>query len=409
MRTGRTFGLFEVYGLELEYMIVDRDSLKIKSIVDELIRKKVGEITSDVDNGPISWSNELTAHVLELKTTVPSPTLNGLSDAFLANIREINALLVSENAMLLPTAAHPLMNPFKETKLWEHEYNEVYDIYNTIFDCRGHGWSNLQSFHLNLPFCHDIDFERLHAAIRLILPIIPAISASSPILDGKFTGYIDARMEAYSHHQEKMPSLMGPLIPERVFDEVAYNTVIYEPIMNDIRPFDKNSVMDHHFLNSRGAIARFDRGAIEIRVIDVQECPSADLAVCAVISELLKSLIAEKDISLENQKAWHENDLRKIFDDVIKYGSETKIKNEEYLKVFGLKSAEITAAGLWRAILDKLKNQMLPEYVKPIEYIIKEGNLSERILKKTGKQPLEEVIISTYKELARCLQENKQL
>lgn len=202
---------------------------------------------------------------------------------------------------------------------------------------------------------------------------------------------------------------MGPLIPERVFDEVAYNTVIYEPIMNDIRPFDKNSVMDHHFLNSRGAIARFDRGAIEIRVIDVQECPSADLAVCAVISELLKSLIAEKDISLENQKAWHENDLRKIFDDVIKYGSETKIKNEEYLKVFGLKSAEITAAGLWRAILDKLKNQMLPEYVKPIEYIIKEGNLSERILKKTGKQPLEEVIISTYKELARCLQENKQL
>jgi hypothetical protein len=31
--------------------------------------------------------------------------------------------------------------------------------------------------------------------------------------------------------------------------------------------------MDHHFANSRGAIARFDRGAIEIRVIDIQECP----------------------------------------------------------------------------------------------------------------------------------------
>lgn len=28
----------------------------------------------------------------------------------------------------------------------------------------------------------DAEFEKLHAAIRLILPIIPALSASSPIL-----------------------------------------------------------------------------------------------------------------------------------------------------------------------------------------------------------------------------------
>jgi hypothetical protein len=87
--------------------------------------------------------------------------------------------------MLLPTGAHPLMDPFTETRLWPHEHKEIYNLYNRIFDCRGHGWSNLQSTHLNLPFSGDAEFKKLHAAIRLLLPLIPALSASTPLLDGK--------------------------------------------------------------------------------------------------------------------------------------------------------------------------------------------------------------------------------
>jgi hypothetical protein len=32
-------------------------------------------------------------------------------------------------------------------------------------------------------------------------------------------------------------------------------------------------VLRHEWVNARGAIARFDRSAIEIRVLDVAECP----------------------------------------------------------------------------------------------------------------------------------------
>ena len=35
------------------------------------------------------------------------------------------------------------------------------------------------------------------------------------------------------------------------------------------------------FISACRAIARFTRGAIEIRVLDVQECPAADLAMLA--------------------------------------------------------------------------------------------------------------------------------
>ena len=46
--------------------------------------------------------------------------------------------------------------------------------------------------------------------------------------------------------------------------------------------YDTKKILDHHFLNSRGAIARFDRNAIEIRLVDIQECPKADIAICVL-------------------------------------------------------------------------------------------------------------------------------
>ncbi|MBK9976184.1 MAG: hypothetical protein IPP14_15545 [Planctomycetes bacterium] len=71
---------------------------------------------------------------------------------------------------------HPFFDPMTETKLWPLSNNVVYETHNRIFDCRGHGWSNLQSTHLNLPFANDTEFARLHAAIRMILLILPALS-----------------------------------------------------------------------------------------------------------------------------------------------------------------------------------------------------------------------------------------
>ena len=76
------------------------------------------------------------------------------------------------------------MNPLTETVIWPHDNNEIYSLYDKIFDCRGHGWSNLQSVHINLPFKDELEFRKLHSAIRLLLPIIPALSASSPFADG---------------------------------------------------------------------------------------------------------------------------------------------------------------------------------------------------------------------------------
>ena len=403
----KKFHLFDVFGVELEYMIVNRDTLAVMPITDQLIAAKLGEIASDVENGSIAWSNELTAHVIEIKTNGPVKSFKGLAADFHANILEINELLAPFNAMLLPTAAHPFMNPFTETVLWQHDNNEVYALYNRIFDCRGHGWSNLQSMHLNLPFANDEEFGRLHAAIRFLLPIIPGLTASSPMLDGQLTASLDARMKTYSTNQAKLPQLMGALIPEAVFTEGDYKKVIFEPIKNAIKPFDEEEIMDEHFLNSRGAIARFDRGAIEIRVMDLQECPAADVALAAFVSEVLKHLSLPNYISENNLMAWHHSDLRSIFDDVVDLAEKTVIHNKGYLAALAMSSESATVQDIWKHLFNLVSSSIDAEHYEILNSVIKNGSLSTRISAQLKTNKNHENVVFVYRQLAACLHSNQ--
>ena len=399
------YRLFEVFGIELEYMLVQSSNLKINPIVDKLMILKNGSITSDVSNGKIEWSNELVAHVVELKTNGPTDQLEDLDLLFHDNIKEINKLLLSENSKLMPTASHPLMDPDKEMKLWEHNYSEIYSLYNKIFDCRGHGWSNLQSMHLNLPFFGDEEFEKLHAAIRILLPIIPALSASSPIFEGKHTGFLDARMQVYKTNQKEIPEMTGKVIPEQVFNKLDYIKKIFDPINKAIQSYDTDNILDKHFLNSRGAIARFDRNAIEIRVIDIQECPKADIAIAVLIIETLKLLVSEELVSLEDQKQWHEDDLFSIFNDVIENAENTQLADLKYLNLFDM-NEECTAEELWELIFQRVKDNISTKHKQSIEFILANGSLSTRILKGISGDYSVSNINRIYSELSTCLDEN---
>lgn len=400
------YHLFDVYGIELEYMLIEISTLMVKPIVDELFTQKNGKLTSDIDNGKIAWSNELVAHVVELKTNGPTEDLNGLSELFHQNIKEVNSILKKLGTQLLPTAAHPLMNPLTDTQLWQHNSSEVYELYNRIFNCKGHGWSNVQSTHINLPFYDDAEFEQLHAAIRLILPLIPGLCASSPILDGKNTGFKDTRLEYYKTNQKEIPEMTGLVIPENVFSKKAYYSTIFEPIKTAIQPYDLNHILDHHFLNSRGAIARFDRNAIEIRLVDIQECPKADIAICVLIIEVLKLFVSNQLSTLSTQKAWEKQALFSILDAVIKEAENYKISNKDYLKLFDLHK-ESSVQEVWKHLYSLTKDKIHPSHHEAIEIILNKGTLASRILQSINEDYIEKNIKKVYTELAECLHQNQ--
>lgn len=102
MSTGGPLRLFEGVGIELEYMIVDAEGLQVSPIADKLLEMVGGGYETEVELGPLAWSNELVLHVIELKTNGPSPSLAGLGGTFQRDIERIRSLLAGLGADLLP-------------------------------------------------------------------------------------------------------------------------------------------------------------------------------------------------------------------------------------------------------------------------------------------------------------------
>jgi gamma-glutamyl:cysteine ligase YbdK (ATP-grasp superfamily) len=400
--------LFSCTGVEAEYMIVNRETLDVLPVADELLYALAGRYECEVVRGHAAWSNELVRHVIELKVNEPATDLHAVARLFQRQVRDINGLLAELGGRLMPGGAHPWMDPVSETELWPHEYVEVYRAFDHIFNCRSHGWANLQSIHINLPFANDDEFGRLHAAIRVLLPLMPALAASTPVIGGLVTGLVDTRLDKYRHHTDRVEILTGDVIPEPVFTEAAYRREIFEKLYEAIRPFDPDGTLQHEWLNARGAIARFDRDAIEIRVLDMQECPAADLAVVHVIVEVLRALVDQRWSSLRMQQRWAVRPLQDILVDTMRDGGEAVLTDRAYLRLFGGSAREKTAQGLWVDLV----NAVLPadDWARPaLERILREGTLARRILRVLGAEPDLPRMRAVYGKLCDCLVRGRML
>jgi gamma-glutamyl:cysteine ligase YbdK (ATP-grasp superfamily) len=404
----RKLRLFEGYGIELEYMIVDRDTLAVKPICDEVLGALAGEIVNEVSLGRINVSNELVLHVIEFKCNGPQLDLLRMKRSFQDQVRRINDLLGRWNAQLMPTTMHPLMRPHEETKLWPHGQNAIYASYNRIFDCSGHGWSNLQSIHINLPFQGDEEFGRLHAAIRLALPLLPALAASSPLVEGKMTGKLDNRLDFYSQNQKRISSIIGHIIPERVFSQADYEHTIFAAIKRDIAPHDPEGILEEEWLNSRGAIARFERDAIEIRLLDIQESLAADFAVISLVISLVKSLVEGLWIPLEEQKTFDEKVLKSIFVDAVTHGGRGVLSDPKLLNCFQLHEPT-QYYEVWSHILQRLVRGKYPvqDFVLEAQHLLARGTLAEALSHRLGDNPTREEIATAYQQLSQCLEDGR--
>jgi gamma-glutamyl:cysteine ligase YbdK (ATP-grasp superfamily) len=393
---------FDAYGIELEYMIVADADLNVLPAADALLRGYAGDDSGEADRGLFGWSNELVLHVIEIKNQRPFADLAAMALAFQDEVGAINNRLQIMDARLMPTAMHPWMDPATQTRLWPHHNDAIYQAYARLFDTKSHGWANLQSMHVNLPFADDAEFARLHAAIRLLLPILPALAASSPIADGRITGDADYRMQVYWHNADRMPAIAGQVVPEPVASRADYEDIILQPMYRDIAPHDPEGILRHEWLNSRGAIARFDRNAIEIRVLDVQECPQADLAIAAAVIHAVQDLYRMD--AAKAQDAMPTAELAQILRDCIRDGERAVIDHAAYLDLLGYPGSQCDAAALWAHLIARMPQAEGEAFWrKPLSTMLDHGTLSRRILRALGDAPARMRMEQVYRELCECL------
>src|SRR3989339_119867 len=399
----RSYALFERFGIELEYMVVDQQTLDVRPMVDQLFFDATGSFVSDVERGAVTWSNELVSHLVELKVTDPVSDLASMETALYQNVLEIEKLLSSRGLGLLPGGIHPWMDPTQETVLWKHEGHEIYERYHEIFNCYRHGWANVQSTHLNISFKTDEEFERLHAAVLFILPLIPALTASSPVANTMVTGLKDTRLDYYQTNQERLPALTGRVIPEPVFSEEEYEQVIFSQIQKQIAPYNPDQLLNQYFLNSRGAIARFDRGSIEIRLMDIQECVHADIAFLSLIIDIVKELAQPEQMKIEGFKSWSVEDLFSLFQGTIRDAGACRV-DSAYARIFGLIKENVTAKEVWAHLI---KQHGSKQYHDVYQFYLDHGTLADRLLQRLPPQPQKTDLKNVYRSLRQCLLSNQ--
>ena len=395
---------FAGYGIELEYMIVDRRTLAVMPIADSVLFAAAGARVADVGHGRFGWSNEIVLHLLEIKNSQPDPALEPLVAGFQAEVDHINQMLHPMGARLMPAGMHPWMDPAAETRIWPHDNAAIYRAYDRIFNCKTHGQANLQSMHVNLPFASDDEFARLHAAVRLVLPILPAIAASSPIVDGRSSGFLDARVAVYRNAVDRIPSVIGQAIPDTIGSRAEYEARVLAPMYRDIAPHDPHGTLQHEWLNARCAIPRFDRNAIEIRVIDVQECPQADLAIAAAATAVVRALYDAVLSPLAMQQAVATDRLVSILDACMRDAERAVIDDSGYLRLLDFPDRACQAGELWQHLTDASPPADPESWREPLGVILAQGPLARRILRAVGQETSKGRLHAVYGALCDCLE-----
>jgi hypothetical protein len=360
-------------GTEHEYSINDRDFQPLP-ISDRIIERIHGSVEHEVLFGGIKVSKELQKHALELIPARPG-TLSYLEDNLYRGLVEL-LRATNYEYRFLGLGMHPILK-LEQTTYWDHDEQEYYHTYDRLFNIKQHGWLNIQALQINLPYQNKDELVAAFNKIRALIPYLVAVSASSPMVEGNLTGYMDNRLIYYRENQARMPEICHDILPERlerVEDYVKINRSIYSELKRR-----SASILCREWVNSRGVIVRFTRKCLEVKAIDEQECLHSDMAVSAFLLALLRS-----DLELEED----ESGLMSLLETAMKCG------------VSGLKPE------LERLYAVAVKNSIEEEmcYLPLIGKRIELGSLAELMaqrFRETGEiKPL-------LAEMEWCLRENR--
>ena len=393
------YGTLKVLGPEHEFSVVD-EKLQPLPIVDKIIKEAHGRIVNNVNFGDFSFGKELQAHVAEFRGSAPFSSPRVFEDTITEAIDTILDFLEKRyNARLLGLGMHPSLR-LEEAKVWAHRDRRIYEALSKIFNLHQHGWLNIQSFQLNLPFANWFEAIWLYNSLANILPYLPAVAASSPIYESKIGNHLDNRLRFYSVNQLEVPSITGDIIPEYVNSFEEYEKVTIKRYSEDLAKLNApRCLLYKEWVNSRGAVIRFDRKAIEIRILDEQECVKSDVALSCFIRATLRGILKDNEYPYLPHKILVEN-----LNNVVRHGLDAHVHHPRgktarhvcrYLMKIALKNAT------------KEEKRYLPIIKKRIDV----GNLSNIILRevaeKSRKTDFDEAIFSVYSSLADCLEKNK--
>jgi len=307
-------------GTEHEYSIND-SRFSALPVSDQIIRNICGRYESEILFGDVKLSKELQKTVLEFIPRTPADNLTILEGQLVRGIQKFYHIF-RDRYSLLGLGMHPTLT-LDQTAVWDHDEQEYYKVYDRLFNIRQHGWLNIQSLQINLSYRHEKELVNTYNHLRTLLPYLVAVTASSPLVEGRLTGIADNRLVFYQENQKEIPLICNRIIPEKIRSIDDYRAT-QQLIFQELRSRDAG-ILCEEWVNSSGLIIRFSRRCIEIKALDEQECIRSDMGVCAFVRSLLRcpvlpiqtdqdSLHECMDTAIRNGTGELKTDLMRLYD-----------------------------------------------------------------------------------------------
>jgi glutamate---cysteine ligase / carboxylate-amine ligase len=308
---------------------------------------------------------------------------------------------------------HPWLDP-RSARLWTRSNSRIYQAYARLFDVHTHGWVNVHAAHLNLPLGRERDAVALYNASALLIPYLPALAASSPMHDGELQEASDSRLGWIIQHQARIPESCGVIVPEYVTGSSDYRRRVLGSMYRALDGLPDAGALRHEFFNARGAVIKFSRKALEIRVLDTQECVKLDVAVAVFVRSALRFLarrVGAGRLPLPDHAL-----LVADFHSTIRDGSEARV-HAPYLRdtVERDRHGRAPVRAVLRRLLEHARRAVRRDdapYLDMVARMIETGTLSERIRARLApyqgrEEQFTEAARRVYIELADALDANE--
>jgi gamma-glutamyl:cysteine ligase YbdK (ATP-grasp superfamily) len=240
----------------------------------------------------------------------------------------------------------------------------------------------------------------LHNALNHLCAYLPAIAASSPICEGKFTAYTDSRLHFYPLKTTEIPSIAGDVVPGYITSFKQFRREVIDQYSQDLvnaGVVSKDLLYADH-MNQRALRFRFAREAIEVRVMDEQDCIQSDVAFSCFIRASIRGLLAD-EVDLPSHQL-----LVNDYNEILKNGLRAEVSHPR-----GKTARQVCQ--YFFDLASEYAEKSEKKYLWVVRKRIENGSLSdvirERVLAKAQKSAFREAIVSIYSDLIESLSKNQ--
>jgi carboxylate-amine ligase len=351
-------------GVELELQILDAETLELKSLSHEILKMVPDSKTERI-------KPEFIQSMVEINTGICSSVAEVEKD-LKETYTMLNEITESSGAVLYAASLHPF-SKIKDQVVADHpRYKRIMNELQIV----GRRFIS-QGLHVHIGVDDEEKVIQVNNNMRIYLPILLALTTSSPFFEGADTGLMSYRSKLF----ESLP-LAG--MPDYLDDWEEFNVLVnllnksgiiesVKDIWWDVRPHP-------------------DFGTVEVRICDLP-CSMRDiLAITALIQALVLALAEQ----FENPEP-HSQILRSNKWQATRYGLEGFYVDPFFARKYSLREAAINLCRHVRPIAEELKSI---DYLDEIPVILERqtgAHLQKNCYQENG---------SSFTKMIRTMQEN---